>query len=77
MENSDYLKKGKAVKKRRRLYLRLSFANCFKLPFISSALGPGIHLTIISGVGFTYRKTESPIPRVGFSVGVSPSGDSG
>ena len=55
--------------------LSLSFAGCFKLPFMSPALDPGIYLTIVPGVSFTYRKAESPITRVGFSVGVSPSGE--
>ena len=57
------------------LYLHLSFFSWFKLPSMSPTLAPRIHLTIVPGVGFTYRKTESPITRVGFSVGVSPIGE--
>ena len=38
------------------------------------ALAPGIHL-LSSLVLSSYRKTEPPITRVGFLVGVSPSGE--
>ena len=53
----------------------LSFASYFKLPSMSPALAPGIHLTIFLGFGFTYRKNESAITRFGFLVVVSPSGE--
>ena len=41
---------------------------------MSPAMAPRICLTIVSGVGFAHRRTESLITRVSFSVGVSEQG---
>ena len=43
---------------------------------MSPALAPGIHLTVVPGVAnFTFLTIELPITRVGFSAGVSLSGE--
>ena len=57
-------------------YLRLSLASSFKFDSMSPALAPGIHLTMVAGVAtFTFLTMELPIIRVGFSAGVSLSGE--
>ena len=53
-----------------------TLACSFKFDSTLLALASGIHLTIASGLeNVTFCKIELPITRVGFSVGVSLSGE--
>ena len=58
------------------LYLVLVLASSFSLDSMSPALAPGMQLTVVAGVAnLTFLRTESPITRVCFSEGASPSGE--
>ena len=58
------------------LYLHLLFANSFKFDSMLLAHDPKIHMSIATDVeNFSFHKITLPVTKVGFSVGVSLSGE--